>query len=331
MADLARWCVRHRLIAVLLWLLAFGGVTAAAAVAGSSYSNDYDVPGTESGRAAQLLQDGFPGLGGDSDTVVWHTVSGSVRAAGVERTMTRTLHRIASLPDVASVTGPYGRHGAHRISADGRTAYATVTFARPADRIGASEARAVVRTAKAAQGDGLRVELGGSAIGLTESPREHTAEVVGVLVAAVVLFLAFGSLAASALPIATALVGVGTAYAGIGLLGHAMTVADFAPMLGMLIGLGVGIDYALFIVTRHRRGLKRGLSVTEAAVNAVATTGRAVVFAGATVCIALLGMLTLRLGFLNGVAVAASLTVVLTVAASVTLLPALLPVSYTHL
>ncbi|RSS99359.1 MMPL family transporter, partial [Streptomyces sp. WAC05374] len=139
-----------------------------------------------------------------------------------------------------------------------------------------------------------------------------------------VLFLAFGSLAASLLPIATALVSVGTAYAGIGLLGHVMTVADFAPMLGMLIGLGVGIDYALFIVTRHRKGLKRGLPVAEAARNAVATTGRAVVFAGATVCIALLGMLILRLGFLNGVAIAACLTVVLTVAASVTLLPALL-------
>lgn len=324
MADLARWCVRHRLIAVLLWLLAFGGVSAAAAVAGASYSNDYAVPGTESGRAEQLLKDGFPGLGGDSDTVVWHTSAGTVRAAGVEQTMTRTLDRIAALPGVASVSGPYGRQGAHRISDDGRTGYATVTFTQPSEEIGKSEAQAVVSTAKAAAHDGLQVELGGDAIGLTASPREHTAEVVGVLVAAVVLFLAFGSLAASLLPIATALVGVGTAYSGIGLLGHAMTVADFAPMLGMLIGLGVGIDYALFIVTRHRRGLKRGLSVTEAAVNAVATTGRAVVFAGATVCIALLGMLILRLGFLNGVAVAASLTVVLTVAASVTLLPALL-------
>ncbi|MZD08975.1 MMPL family transporter, partial [Streptomyces sp. SID5785] len=141
---------------------------------------------------------------------------------------------------------------------------------------------------------------------------------------AVVLLLAFGSLAAAALPIATALIGVGTAYAGIVLLGHAMTVADFAPMLGMLVGLGVGIDYALFIVTRHRKGLKQGRSVPEAAERAVATTGRAVVFAGATVCIALLGMLILRLGFLNGVAIAASVTVLLTVAASVTLLPALL-------
>jgi RND superfamily putative drug exporter len=323
-AALARWCVRRRLVTVLLWLLAFAGVAAGAAAAGSAYSNDYQVPGTESGRATQLLHEGFPQLGGDSDTVVWHTTSGSVRAADVEQTMTRALERVEDLPGVASVTSPYDGPGAGRVSADGRTAYATVTFDDQAQDISRSEAQAVVDTAKSAENDGLQVELGGSAVALTESSGGHVAEIVGVVVAAVVLFLAFGSLAASLLPIATALVGVGTAYAGIVLLGHVMTVADFAPMLGMLIGLGVGIDYALFIVTRHRRGLKRGLSVTEAATNAVATTGRAVVFAGATVCIALLGMLILRLSFLNGVAIAAGLTVILTVAASVTLLPALL-------
>ncbi|MDN3025035.1 MMPL family transporter [Streptomyces sp. S.PB5] len=324
MAALARWCVQRRLVAVLLWLLAFGGVTAAAAVTGSAYSNDYEVPGTESGRATQLLREGFPELGGDTDTVVWHTTSGTVRAATVEQTMTQTLDQIAELPGVAAVTSPYDVQGAAQISGDGRTAYATVIFDDRAEDIDKAEAQAVVSTAEAAGRDGLEVELGGSAIALTESSGGHLAEAVGVLVAAVVLFLAFGSLAASLLPIATALVSVGTAYAGIVLLGHAMTVADFAPMLGILIGLGVGIDYALFIVTRHRRGLKRGLDVGESITNAVATTGRAVVFAGATVCIALLGMLILRLSFLNGVAIAASLTVVLTVAASVTLLPALL-------
>ncbi|MFC9631052.1 MMPL family transporter [Streptomyces mirabilis] len=324
MAALARWCVRHRLVTVMLWLLALGGVSAAAAVAGSAYSNNYEVPGTESGRADRLLRQDFPGLGGDSDTVVWRTGPGTVRSAAVEQTMTGALDAIAALPGVASVVSPYEGQGTGRISGDGRTAYATVTFDDQADNLSRSEAQAVVDAAKAAETDGLQVELGGSAIGLTESSGGHLAEVVGVVVAAVVLLLAFGSLAASLLPIATALVGVGTAYASIVLLGHAMTVADFAPMLGMLIGLGVGIDYALFIVTRHRRGLKRGLAVAEAARNAVATTGRAVVFAGATVCIALLGMLILRLSFLNGVAIAASLTVVLTVAASVTLLPALL-------
>lgn len=324
MAALARWCVQHRLVAVLLWLLAFGGVTAAAAVTGSAYSNDYEVPGTESGHATQLLNSGFPGLGGDSDTVVWHTGSGTVRSADVEQSMTRALDKIEKLPGVASVDSPYTHQGSGRISQDGRTAYATVTFAERAENLDKGEVQAVVDAAKAAEAKGLDVELGGTAVSLTKASGGHTAEIVGVAVAAVVLFLAFGSLAASMLPIATALVGVGTAYFGIVLLGHAMTVADFAPMLGMLVGLGVGIDYALFIVTRHRRGLKRGLPVAEAAQNAVATTGRAVVFAGATVCIALLGMLILRLNFLNGVAIAASLTVVLTVAASVTLLPALL-------
>ncbi|MEU5629129.1 MMPL family transporter [Streptomyces tendae] len=324
MAALARWCVQRRLVAVLLWLLAFGGVAAAATVSGSAYSNDYGIPGTGSDRASRLLESRFPDLGGDSDTIVWHTTTGTVRAADVEQTMTRTLDRVADLPGVAAVSNPYDDPDSPLISESADTAYATVTFAAASQDIDPGQARAVVDTAEAAESDGLRIELGGSAIALTESGGSHLAEAVGVAVAAVVLFLAFGSVAAALLPIATALVSVGTAYAGITLLGHAMTVADFAPMLGTLIGLGVGIDYALFIVTRHRRGLKRGLSVAEAAADAVATTGRAVVFAGATVCIALLGMLILRLSFLNGVAVAASLTVILTVAASVTLLPALL-------
>ncbi|MGW7201544.1 MMPL family transporter [Streptomyces chryseus] len=325
MAAIARWCVKHRFASVLLWLLALGVVAGAAGVAGSAYSNDYEVPGTESGRATALLDEAFDGRGGDGNTVVWHTAGRTtVQAAGVEQSMTRTLDAVEDLPGVESVVSPYDREGAAQISKDGHTAYATVTFDAQSDDVLQKQAEALVKTVKSAQTDQLQVELGGGAVALTEAPTSHLSELVGVVVAAVVLFVAFGSLAASLLPIATALVSVGTAYAGTVLLGHVMTVADFAPMLGMLVGLGVGIDYALFIVTRHRKGLRSGLSVTESATNAVATTGRAVVFAGATVCIALLGMLILRLSFLNGVAIAASLTVLLTVAASVTLLPALL-------
>ncbi|MFE9635422.1 MMPL family transporter [Streptomyces sp. NPDC006463] len=329
MAALARWCMRHRLLAVMIWLLTLGGTAAAAVTAGSAFSNDYEVPGTESGRAGDLLREGFHGQGGDTDTIVWRAPEHqSARTPDVQQRMTRALDAVAALPGVGSVAGPYGpgQDSAAQISPDGRTAYAVVTFERPADAVPKAQAQAVVDAAKnpATEADGLQVELGGRAVGLTEAPTAHLAEVIGVAVAALVLFLAFGSLAASLLPIATALVSVGTAYFGITLLGHAMPVADFAPMLGTLVGLGVGIDYALFIVTRHRKGLARGLPVEEAAENAVATTGRAVVFAGATVCIALLGMLVLRLNFLNGVAIAASVTVVLTVAASVTLLPALL-------
>ncbi|MGW7103090.1 MMPL family transporter [Streptomyces sp. NPDC054838] len=331
MAAIARWCLRHQLATVLIWLLSLAGTAVAAGAAGSVFSSDYEVPGTESGRAATLLREGFHGQGGDTDTIVWRTPAHqTARTPAVEQRMTAALQAVSRLPGVGSVSSPYGsRPGpAAQISPDGRTAYATVTFDEQADSVPTTQARAVVAAAKnpAVETDGLQVELGGRAIGLTEAPRGHYAEVAGVVIAAVVLFLAFGSAAASLLPIATALVGVGTAYSGITLLGHAMPVADFAPVLGTLVGLGVGIDYALFLVTRHRTGLARGLPVAEAAAQAVATTGRAVVFAGATVCIALLGMLVLRLDFLDGVAIAASLTVVLTVAASVTLLPALLSV-----
>jgi RND superfamily putative drug exporter len=326
LAALARWCLNRRFAVLLLWLAAFLGVATAAAVAGSSYSNDYAVPGTESSHASRLLERAFPRQGGDSDTIVWHTDKGSVRAAGVKHRVTEALDEISHMPGVARVTTPYGPAGAPQISRDGRTAYAIVTFDKPAGDLGRGQVKDVVDAAKSAETHGVQVELGGSGIALTEKSTGHMSEVVGILAAAVVLFLAFGSLFAMLLPIATALVSVGTAYLGIGLLGHVMTVADFAPMLGMLIGLGVGIDYALFIVTRHRRGLRQGLSVAAAAQRAVSTSGRAVIFAGATVCIALLGMLTLRLDFLNGVAIAASLTVTLTVAASVTLLPALLGV-----
>ncbi|GFE21899.1 membrane protein [Streptomyces nigrescens] len=313
---------------IVLWLAAFAGVAVAAGVTGAAYSNNYEVPGTESGQASARMAKAFPERSGDSDTLVWHTDSGTVRSAAVKKTMRHTLEKIAALPGVSEVESPYGRHadgaGARQISKDGHTAYASVLFDRRTDDLDVDQVQKVVDTAQTASRPGLQVELGGAGIALTEAPRAQLPEIIGLCAAAVVLFLAFGSLAATFLPIITALAAVGTASAGITLLSHAMTVADFAPMLGMLIGLGVGIDYALFIVTRHRKGLREGLPVDEAATRAVAVSGRAVVFAGATVCIALLGMLILRLSFLNGVALAASLTVVLTVAAAVTLLPALL-------
>jgi RND superfamily putative drug exporter len=330
MAALARWCLNRRFAVLGLWLAALVGLTTAAAVTGSAYSNDYEVSGTESARATALLAQAFPGQSGDTDTIVWHTAKGTVRTASVKASLTEALDKVAHLDGVASVAGPYdsgsgsGSDGSARISQDGHTAYATVTFDAAAENLTEGQAQAVVDTAKQAASDNVEVELGGSAIALTEGTSTHIGELVGVAVAALVLLLAFGSMFAMFLPIITALVSVGTAYMATVLLGHLMTVADFAPMLGMLIGLGVGIDYALFIVTRHRRGLKQGLPVREAAEKAVSTTGRAVVFAGGTVCVALLGMLILRLSFLNGVAIAASLTVMLTVAASVTLLPALL-------
>jgi RND superfamily putative drug exporter len=184
----------------------------------------------------------------------------------------------------------------------------------------------VIDAAEAARQPGLDVQLGGQAIENTEQSSLGVSSAVGVLAAAVVLFIAFGSLLAMSLPLVTAIAGVGGGLMAIAPLTHVMNVVDFAPILGALIGLGVGIDYALFIVTRHRRGLQSGLTPEEAAVTALNTSGRAVLFAGSTVCIALLGILVLNVNFLNGLAVASALTVVCTVLAAVTLLPALLGV-----
>lgn len=327
MTSLARWCLRRRLAVILIWLVALAGTTVAATLAGSAYSDDYRMPDTESGLATALLERDFPaGAGTGDDTIVWHTDRDTVRTPAVKQRMTATLREIAALPGVAAVGSPYKSGSGGAISADGHTAYATLTFANATGDPDPAQVRKVIDTARAPaeHADGLDIALGGSSIALTEGSNGHLSEIIGIAVAAVVLFVVFGSLAASLLPIATALVGVGTAAMGTVLLSHVMTVAGFAPMLGTLIGLGVGIDYALFIVTRHRKGLRQGLPVPLAAERAVATTGRAVVFAGGTVCVALLGMLILGLDFLVGVALAASLTVVLTVAASVTLLPALL-------
>ncbi len=177
--------------------------------------------------------------------------------------------------------------------------------------------------ATAAREPGLAVELGGKAISHSEQPPLSAVSAVGIGAAAVILLVAFGSLFAMALPIATAVAGVGSGLMLMAPLSHLMSVTGIAPILGALIGLGVGVDYALFIVTRHRRGLQSGLDPERSAVPALNTSGRAVLFAGGTVCIALLGLLTLGQGFLDGLAVAAAITVACTVLAAITLLPAL--------
>jgi RND superfamily putative drug exporter len=321
MSTLARWCRRHRLLVVVSWLVLLIGLGAASK---SAYKDSFSLPNTDSTRALNLLTAAFPAQAGESDTVVWHVSSGSVRDAAVQERMTQTLQKISHLPEVGTVVGPYDAGGAARISADGKTAYATVDFTQNAQKLAKADVQKVVDTAHAAATSGLEVEMGGNAVQQTEQTPTSSSELIGVLAAAVVLFVAFGSFFAMLMPILTAVAGVGSSIFVVGLLSHLITIASLAPTLGALIGLGVGIDYALFIVTRFRRGLQTGMSVEDALVTAVNTSGRAVLFAGATVCIALLGMLVLGISFLNGVAIGASVTVVFTVFAAVTLLPALL-------
>ncbi|MFI6526625.1 MMPL family transporter [Streptomyces uncialis] len=337
---MARWCYRHRLVVLVLWVGVLFGLGTAGSSAGTDYSNDFSLPGTDSAQAYDLLEKAFPDSAGDAGTVVWRVDEGSVRDDGVRSRIEPALREIAAMKGIGAVAGPYGDDpaAAARISEGGRTAFAEVSFTEQANSVPTElaqnvvdtaqnvvdTAQNVVDTARGAGVDGLEVEVGGQAIARIQQPHAGTSELVGIVAAAVVLFLAFGSLFAMLLPIVVAVFGVGTGMLGTMLLSHGTPIPDLAPLLGSLIGLGVGIDYALFIVTRHRRGLLRGDATEESAVAALNTSGRAVVFAGATVCIALAGMLVTNLRFLDGVVIAASLTVVLSVLAAVTLLPALL-------
>ena len=227
------------------------------------------------------------------------------------------------------MTSPYQAAG--QISRDGHIAFATVQFSKPGSAIANSEALALMQDARAASGHGVTFSLGGDVVDLAETPYGGPTEGVGVVAAAIVLLIAFGSLLAMGLPVVTALFDIGCGLALIALLGHIVPAPSFSPIVAGMIGLGVGIDYALFIVTRFREALRAGEAPQDAVVTAMGTAGRSVLTAGATVAIGVLGLLVLRQPLLNGVAVAAAVTVAMTVAGSLTLLPALLGFTGTRL
>nr|WP_275411299.1 MMPL family transporter [Streptomyces sp. SID8014] len=281
------------------------------------------MPGTESSQALELLRETMPAQSGANATVVWQS-AGDVRDAAVRDRMTATLDDLSGLPGVSGITSPYGEQGARQISKDGHIAYASVNFTEQAMDLEKADLEKFVATAEKARTDGLKVELGGDPITQAAESEAPTSELVAILAAAIVLFVAFGSLFAMLLPIATAIAGVGTGLMTVTLLTHVTEVGDLGPILGALVGLGVGIDYALFIVTRHRSNLKNGTDIEASVVKAIDTSGRAVIFAGGTVIVALCGLFVLGVGFLNGMAIASAVTVLFTVVAAVTLLPALL-------
>lgn len=321
MKSLARFCFRRRWIVLAVWVLLFLGINIAAQTFGSAFANSFSLPGTNSTHAESLLSSGFQGKAGDLDQIVFHATSGTIASHRAQ--IEAVVAKAGKLPNVTQVVSPF-LGGPLQISQDGKIAYAVVYFAKPAFKLKDSQIRAVEAVGKTARSSSLDVEFGGNAFGQLDAPKGSPGEVFGLIATAIVLVLAFGSFFAMLLPLGVALFSLGIASAATTLLSHGLSIAQFAPILGSLIGLGVGIDYALFIVTRSRQGLKRGLSVEDSIITAINTSGRAVLFAGLTVCIALLGMLVLRLSFLNGVAIASSLTVLITMFASLTLLPALL-------
>jgi putative drug exporter of the RND superfamily len=328
MLKLARWSTTHRKYVLLGWIVLVIAVTALGRSAGTSYSNNFILPHSDAQRASDLLKGSFPAQAGDRDEIVFRVTSATVMQAPVRARMSAALSEIARLPHVASVISPYAGGAGRSISADGRIAFATVVFDQRANVLAKSAVRAVVRVARAASRPGLQVELGGLAIEMTEQAGFGLSTAVGLLAAVAVLLLTFGSLIAMGLPIITALFGLGSGLGAIALFTHVLDTPDFASELAAMIGLGVGIDYALFILTRFREayatpGPTFG-NARESVVQAMDTAGRAVLFAGCTVVIALWGMMLLGVSFLYGVAISASIGVLLVMLASLTMLPALL-------
>lgn len=326
MARLARWCFAHRWRVLAAWLIALAAIAGAGTAAGTDFNTSLTLPGTDSQAAATLLAANFPAAAGEGDQVVIQAGHGAtIRSAAVRSAVTAALARAAAVPGVESVASPYGPGGAAQISRSGTIAFARVTWAGSSDQITTADAKKLISAAETADGPDIRVSLGGPAITNSERVGLGRSVGVGIVAALAVLLVVFGgALLASLLPLVTALLALGIGVSLAGLLSHSFGISSVSTQLAILIGLGVGVDYGLFIIGRHRTAVRAGMPLADAAALAVRTSGRTVLLAGSTVCIALLGQFALGVSFLDGVSVAAALAVALTMATSLTLLPALL-------
>ena len=324
LARLARWVTQHKRRVVLGWVAVLVVSLGISNAVGTHFTTNFSLGGTESQKATDLLQRDFPAQAGDEDAIVLHTRQGKVTDPAIRDRVAPVLAKVAKLPHVTGVRSPYENGGAGAVSRDGTIAFATVTFDQRANALDKADIKRVIDTAQTARSDRLQVELGGQAIQQAQDVSLGFATVIGLVAAIIVLLITFGSVIAMGMPIITALLGLGTAVALTGLASHLIDMPDISTELATMIGLGVGIDYALFVVTRFREEYRRGASADDATVTAMDTAGRAVLFAGTTVIIALAGMFVLGVGFLYGLALGSIIAVLLTMMTSLTVLPAMM-------
>ncbi|MGH2858288.1 MAG: MMPL family transporter [Solirubrobacteraceae bacterium] len=308
------------------WVLIAVATTVIAGAVGRQYATNFALPGTEAQHVVDLLNSRFKAQSGDVDTIVFHAKQGTIDAPAVRGAIKPLLARVRSMPHVVSVLSPYGRAGALEVSKDRRTAFATINYDRRANLLPDKTGKPVVSAVAAINraNPGVHVAAGGQVIEQAEGFSVGPATSVGVAAALVILLLTFGSMWAAGMPLVTAGLGLITGIALVGLATHVTDMSNIAPELAIMIGLGVGIDYALFIVTRFRENYARTGDINESIVEAMDTSGRAIVLAGATVVIALLGMFATGVNFMYGLAIASVLAVLLVLAASLTVLPAVL-------
>jgi RND superfamily putative drug exporter len=316
---LGGWAFGHRRGVLVGWVIVLGLVIASVAAFKGEFSSRFEVPGTESQRAQDLLHEKYPGAGGASARVVFAARAGERLTDPENRAaVMRSVARARSADGVALVIDPYR---ARALGDAGRIGYADVIYPKPADEIDDAARDELEASAEPARAAGLQVEFGG---GLVTDESEAGSEGAGIMIGFLVLAITLGSLLAAGLPLLTAIIGVAISVGVVTALTGTLDLTETAPTLATMLGLAVGIDYALFILHRHRQNLATGLAPREAAAQATATAGSAVVFAGATVVIALVGLLVVNIPFLTVMGLAAAGAVVVAVLIALTLLPALL-------
>ncbi|MCL1592785.1 MAG: MMPL family transporter [Actinomycetia bacterium] len=323
---LGRFASSHPWRILAAWAVTVAMLVGAVVTIGPAFTTSITAPASESSEGLEILTTQFPNAGGEPATIVYNAEQG-VTDPEIQSAMSELFAATKQIDGVVNVVSPYSPIGSSQISTDGdsagQIAYAQLVLEAgvttdEGEQIGAEIAEL------APELDGLEIALGGDMFRLREPPNS---EMLGIAFAIFVLIIAFGSVLAMGLPIATALAGVGTGVLLTALLSNVIEMPDFAATIGIMIGLGVGIDYALFIVTRYQEHLRKGESVSESVGAALDSAGRAVLFAGVTVVVSLLGMLLMGITFVTGLAIAASTTVMVTMLASVTLLPALIGVA----
>jgi putative drug exporter of the RND superfamily len=330
--GLALLCVRRRYVVFIVWFVATVALVAVSHQLGDRTNDNLSLPGTDSQAATDVLKSSFPDQANGTSPIVLHAKSGQLTDSKYSSAVDDAAADVAKNPNVASVVNPLTPEGASALSKDKATGYLSVTLAKNLGSLTEGDAQEIIdAAAKPAQAAGLQVETGGQLGQKVSKPSTESSELVGILAAMVILTLTFGTVTAMLLPILTAIFGLLSTLAIIRLLGHVLTVPTVAPTLATMIGLGVGIDYALFIVTRHFRGLRDGHAIEESIARAGATSGGAVFFAGGTVAIALVSLAVAGVPLVTTMGLMAAIAVLVAVLAALTLLPALLAIVGPHI
>jgi len=329
---LARWgayAARHWGRVLLAWVALVVLLGVLGSTARGRFADDFKLPGTESQAARDLLEERFPQQAGDPATVVMQAPAGFNDPA-VKATVEQLIEQFKALPEVVAVASPYDA-GSGAISADGAIAFATLQYAGRGIEVAEASVDAMFDLVDGSSTNGLRVEVGGAVVQAGEVVPPGRSEAIGLAAGAIILLIAFGSVVAMGLPMVTAIFGLGAGLITILLLARVLAMSTFTPAFAAMIGIGVGIDYALLVVTRYREELAHGQPVIEAVSIAVDTAGRAVIFAGTAVAIALLALLVIGIEFVAAIGVAGATVVVASVLVATTLLPALLGMAGTHI